>query len=199
MHTYPHYSLLSTIIALLIFAAAAYVNIISLFRNSMKKTMKRLGGQMISNQEGIFTVEGKPITIKYMAVHRYNSDFSLSTPGTFAAHLTIHTKTSQDKFYKNIGLMKEMRAQDEELNDKLYFSCDMQEFIDRLFLNTDVKPMVLDILSTMDCIQITKNACTFKQGTQNSLDDMTKGHILGIARKLLKFAPLIPKTVSTFQ
>ncbi len=173
-----------------------FIFVLVIFSNPMRKKIKEFDGQMNRQGEGIFSIDAKPVIIKYFPGFRGRSpEFRISTPGTFGAKLVVRTETSQDKFYKKIGLNSEVQIPDKELDDKFYFECDIPEFLNQLFLNSDVKPLVLDILTNFSSIEITKNICTFKQYPSGALENISKESITVATRKLLMFVTFIPRAV----
>ena len=164
--------------------------------NPVKKKMGELGGRINRNGEGVFSIDGQPITLKYTPGSRNRSpEFSLSTSGSFGADLVIRRETSQDRFYKKIGLNQEVPISDRELEDKFYFECDVPEFVNQLLSNADVKPLVLDIFNTFSSIVITQNICIFKLYPSSPLEDIAQESITDASRKLLSFVRFIPQNI----
>src|SRR6266478_1555167 len=93
------------------------------------------------------------------------------TAGSFGADLVIRRETGLDTFFMKIGLNKEVPILDRELADKFYFECDVPEFLQQFFSNSEMKPLVLDILEAFDFIEITKNSCTFRKYPCGALDN----------------------------
>ncbi len=179
-----------------LFLLAIFIFVVRIFCGPMRKKIKEFDGKINSKGEGVFSVDGKTVTIQYLPGSRSRSpEFRMSTPGSFGAELVIRTETSLDRFYKKIGLNSEVQISDQELDDKFYFECDVPEFLNQLLLKSNVKPLVLDVLTNFTSIEITQNTCTFKQYPSGPLKDISKENITAAARKLLSFGNFIPQVV----
>src|SRR5690348_1702461 len=100
------------------------------FNNSFKKLVTDLGGRINNQGLGVFVFQGREIFVQYTPGSRNRSpELKIYTKGEFGADLLIRYETSKDKFYKQIGLNRELQISDREANDKLYFECDDQEFL----------------------------------------------------------------------
>jgi hypothetical protein len=190
--------MLTAFLLLLVIVLPLGICIYFIVNNPVKKKMKLMGGSFNNKGEGLLSVDGKAFKLQYTAASRNRRpELKLSVPGQFPAELTIRIETSQDRFYKQIGLNNEVQLADQQLNDKFYFECDVEEFLKLLFLNSDVKPLVLDIMSSFSSIEITKKGCTFKQYPSAALESISHETILSYARKLISFVKYIPSSIST--
>lgn len=163
----------------------------------MRKKMKELGGRINSKGAGVFTVDGKILTMEYSGGSEgSHSWFKISTSGKFGSELVIRREKFQDKLYKKIGLNQEVQVSDKEIDEGLFFECDMPEFTKQLFFNTEVKPLVLKILGYFDSIGITRNICTFKISPCERLNKISNEIIMDAARDLLSFVSFIPRSIS---
>ncbi|MCX5708982.1 MAG: hypothetical protein NTY14_08480 [Candidatus Omnitrophica bacterium] len=163
--------------------------------NSMKKKIKELGGDVNKKGAGVLIVGGKTLTIEYFPGSRNSSPwFKISTSGTFGSGLLIRWETSRDKFYKKIGLNQEVQVSDKAVDERLFFECDTPEFTKQIFLNPDVKPLVLKILSSFSSIEITEKTCTFTRSPSEPFNEISNEVIMDSARKLLAFVESIPRS-----
>jgi hypothetical protein len=165
------------------------------FFNPLKKMVQSLGGQVNKKGEGVFSVGDKSVSIKYIPGSRNRSpEFRISTAGLFGADVVIRRETKLDTFYMKIGLNREVPVFDQELADKFYFECDVPEFVEQLFANPDMKPLMLDVMGTFDFIEITRNGCTLRKYPCGVVENISKDFITESAGKLLKFVSFIPQT-----
>ncbi|MEI7998628.1 MAG: hypothetical protein WCH62_03890 [Candidatus Omnitrophota bacterium] len=165
------------------------------FFNPFNELINSLGGKVNLNGEGVFPFQGKNISLKYTPGSRNSSpSLKLIIDGTFGANLLIRKETSLDKFYKRISLNRELQISDRDVNDKLYFECDDQEFLNYLFLNPNTKSEVFDILKDYSDIEISKNKCLFKKHPSPNISEITKEHVLLSAKELFDFSLLIPNS-----
>ena len=185
---------LVSLVAIIVFIVVA----IKLF-DPMRKKIKEICGGVNRKGVGIFTVDGKTITMKYFAGSRNSSPrLKISTYGIFGCELVIRRETSRDKFYKKIGLNQEIQVPDKEIDEELFFECDIPEFTKQLFLNADVKPLALKILSYFNSIEITRDTCTLTKCPCERLDNISNEVIVDSARNLLIFVSFIPRFISSY-
>ena len=175
----------------------ALVVILFISKSPMKKKMKDLGGEVNKQGNGLITVDGRLILVQYIPGSRNRSpEFIISITGSFGAELTIRQETSQDRFYKSIGLNREPQIMDKQLNDRFYFECDVEEFVKQLFLSPDVKTLVFAVSDRFSSIVITKKACLFKQYPSPELDQLSPESITEAARQLIQLSKSIPQSIS---
>jgi hypothetical protein len=163
----------------------------------MRRKIKELGGKINRKGEGVFTVDGQTVAVQYFSGEG-GPWFKISVSGTFGSQLTIRPETSRDKFYKKIGLNKEMQISDAEIDKDLFFECDTPEFAKQLFLSAQVKPLILKIFSYFNSIEITRDKCTIKRFPCEKLNKINNEIITDSARKLLNFVSFIPRSVSSY-
>jgi hypothetical protein len=159
---------------IIIFTVLIVCLILNSFFNPLKKMMQELAGQVNVKGEGILSMEGRSVSIKYIPGSRNRRpEFRMFTAGSFGADLVIRRETGLDTFFMKIGLNKEVPILDRELADKFYFECDVPEFLQQFFSNSEMKPLVLDILEAFDFIEITKNGCTFRKYPCGALENIS--------------------------
>lgn len=167
------------------------------FFDPMRKKMKGIGGKINRKGEGVFTVDGQTVAMQYFSGEG-GPWFKISASGTFGSQLMIRPETSRDKFYKKIGLNKEVQVSDTEIDKGLFFECDTPEFTKQLFLSPQVKPLVSKILSYFNSIEITHDKCAFKRFPCEKLNKINNDIIMDSARKLLNFVSFIPRSISSY-
>ena len=186
------WSLIAIPVALLIFCLPNYLS-------PLRKIIRSLGGKMRGNV-GIFPLEGREVFVYYYSggrqYYRYMSQRStpfikMYTKGVFGGNLHIRFENLLDKFFKWIGLNRELQISHKKTDRNLYFECDDQEFLNHLFLNPDVKSKIFEILSNYSDIKITRKKCLFKKIFEYH-PDLTKKGILDSAKALLDFSNSIP-------
>jgi hypothetical protein len=138
-------------------------------------------------------IDGRTAYLSYYSISRYSSpELKIYMKGTFGAALVIRRERTIDRFWKSIGLNREVRIPDQELADKFYFECDDQGFVNQLLSDAGAKPLILDVFSRFNFIEITPTSCAFKQYPSDPLDDLGKDFIMDAAHKLSNFVDLIP-------
>lgn len=142
-----------------------------------------------------FAIDGRNVTVEKV----YGSGKRKSPPrlvvtvdGTFAGKLRIRYENVWDRFCKWIGLNKEPEIPDRQVNDQLYFEGDDQQFVNRIFLNSELKRRVLEILAQKFIITIQPQKCTFTQYSYDDPFDETVAQ--GFANVFGDFAAGLPKS-----
>lgn len=177
------------VIAFIILIAVTYLD-------PMRKKIKELGGKITRRGAGVLAVDGSALTLEYFSGSRDSSPWlKIAASGTFGSDLVIRQETSSDKFFKKIGLNREVQLSDQEIDEKLFFECDNPEFLKQLFLNADLKPLVLNILGHFSSIEITRNRCTFKRCPCEALNKISNEWVFAWARQLLAFVASVPRFV----
>jgi len=162
---------------------------------TLKKRISQLGGKLNYKGEGVLSFEGRDIFIRYIPASRNRSaELRVSAAGHFGAQALIRYETPSDKFYKQIGLNRELQIPDREMGDKLYFECDDQEFLNFFLLNSRTKSEVLSLLKDYADIEITKDRCQLKKYPAGDLAMISREDILGMARQLVELSTLIPSS-----
>lgn len=161
--------------------------------NSLKPLIIQNQGSININGEGILNVEGREVFVKYTPGSSNRSpEFKMYANGEFGTDLLIRYETSGDKFYKSVGLNREVQVPDREVNDQLYFECDDQDFVNRLFLNSKTKVDVFDLLKNYTDIEITTKRCLLKKYPAPPLSSITQEVLMASAKEVLDLASLIP-------
>ncbi len=176
-----------------IFAMLAFVLVRLAFFNPLKKLAVALGGKLTRKGEICFPLEGRDIFVKYTPGSKNRSpEFNVYVQGTYGAQLLIRYETSLDRFYKQVGLNVEPQVSDRDVNDKLYFECDDQAFINRLFLRPEVKQQTFDLLSKYSDIEITIKTCLLKKYPSADISNISTADVTNSAKELLDFAASVP-------
>ena len=173
-------------------AAVAGIVLFYAFRRIllMKKKLQE-DGSLTKGDE--ISIDGRVAYLSHYSLSRYSSpEFKIFMNGTFGAALVIRRERALDRFWKSIGLNKEVQIPDRELADKFYFECDDQRFLNQLLSDAAAKPLILNVFSRFNSIEITPTSCTFKQCPSDPLDDLGKDFIMDAAHKLSDFVDLIP-------
>jgi hypothetical protein len=158
--------------------------------------MRELGGKITIDGKAVFQFRGKEIFVRYKGISRRGTPATLgiSTKGAFGGRLLIRRRSSWDRFYKKIGLNRELENSDPELFSDFYFECDDQEFLNQLLLNKEIKDRALKLLSYFSYIKIVPTSCLFKKCPAEQIASISKENILGIANEMLDFSAQIPTT-----
>jgi hypothetical protein len=183
------------VVIFLAFTVAIIIFVTTKRPMTMRKKAEGLGGKINGKGAGVFIIDGKTLVMEYSPGCRNSpSWFKISTSGTFGSELVIRLETPRDKFYKKIGLNQEVQVSDQKIDERLFFECDKPEFIKQLFLDQDVKLLVLKILCCFNTILITGNTCTFTRSPSEALDQISNEEITDSARMLLTLVSSIPKS-----
>ena len=160
----------------------------------LSDTIKSLGGNIRQFGDSVFSYQGKEITARYIPGSKNRSpELKISIKGDFGSSLVIRYETWFDKFFKRIGLNVEPQIVDREANDKLYFECDDQDFVNRLFLNPDTKSEVFNLLREYTRVVITPKQCLLSKYPAPKPEFITKEGLLNTAQHLVALAAHVPK------
>ncbi len=172
---------------------SSVIIVVFVFMNPVRKRMKELGGSIQAFGDGVFDVDGKQIRLKYVRGSKGSApQVLLSISGSFPAELVVRRETGMDRFFKQIGLNREFQTMDPQFNEKFYFECDDEAFLNKFFIKEDVKLLVSEVLDVFTSIVITRNACVFQKRGGKRLEEMSKEDILSYSRKLVKISSAVP-------
>lgn len=161
--------------------------------NSFKKLISDIGGTVNGRGEGVVSLQGKEVFVKYTPGSKNRSpEFQIYTPGLFGAPLVIRPETARDRFFKRIGLNRELEVPDFETNERLYFECDDQQFLQQLFLNANVKQELFEVLKNYSSVEISPKRCLFKKYPSFELSLITPQWVKESIERLVKFASIVP-------
>lgn len=164
-----------------------------LFNNPLKSKINNLGGSVDLKGHGTITVDGQTVMVKYVYPSRSSpAQFLVYAKGTFGGTLIIRKETAADRFFKRIGLNRELPILDQELGERFYFECDVPEFLNPLLTHPDSKSLLLDIFNYFSVVRITPTVCIFRKSPSDAVDKITETVINDKAAQLIKFIRLVP-------
>ncbi len=166
--------------------------------NPLKEAMAQLGGKINYKGEAVFSLQGREICVKYYRGSRHSMPYiRMYVPGNFAGRLHIRYENSMDRFFKSIGLNRELQVSDRTTNSKLYFEGENQEFLKRLFTNPAAKEKVFELVTNSSSITITPSRCQVRMVCASKFTPMEKDLMVMAAKQLVSLAALIPSTTDS--
>jgi len=184
-----------SVLAGIIILVVGIVYLCSTLGNPLRSIAPNLSGKILFNGDLQFQLQGQDVFIKYTAPSKNQSaEIRFYTKGALGGQLLIRPETSQDGFYKKIGLNRELDIADRDLSEKLYFECDDQEFLTQFFDHNGMKSEVFDLLDYYSDIEITPKTCLFKRYPAPTIDSLSNPEIFKFGNELLELAKKIPST-----
>jgi len=176
-----------------------FIRVCSGFFSPLRKTVSELGGKINWKGEAVFPYKGKDIYLRYIPGTRYTSPtFKIYLFGLFGGQMLIRRKKFNDKLYQQIGLNRELRVSDGQLDERFYFECDDQGFLDRLLISPNAKSDIVDILGSYSDIEITPGKCLLTKSSVSYTSILTKENLMLAKEKLTELRKLSGPNASMF-
>ena len=153
----------------------------------IRAIIKELGA---NGSDGLwhFIVKGRHVRLFY--ADSRNPSVSLSVIGNFKCQCVIRKELVIDKATKAIGLNKESSVTDPEIDSKVYFECEDDDFILRLTQNPNIKTPILGALQHFSYIKIEKGGCIVQKTAH--LSSFKAEQIRKAGESLVEFVKYIP-------
>jgi hypothetical protein len=143
-----------------------------------------------------FTINGRDVLVQRIAGGKGKlPKLAVTIPGPFGGRLHIRYENAFDRFFKKIGLDVEPQIPNRDLNDRLYFECDDQEFVNRVFSSGDFKFKILDLLAQGYTVSIQPQKCVFRRNLIDGRFDEKECEEL--ARMFVAMTMSLPTTSET--
>lgn len=161
--------------------------------DALKRLAAGLNGRILRNGKWVFSRRGQDVFAQYTPAGKNTPpQLRLYTKGSFGAQLLIRPETGLDKFFKGAGLNRELEVADREMNDRLYFECDDQEFLNHFLMQNDIKSQVFKLLGRYSDIEITPQSCLLKRNPSPGIEAISQNDMEQMADDLLDVAAQIP-------